>query len=378
MGLNDYLEQFRTLRVHKAGSRASPHRVCMLYAVMDLIEEGAIQWNVIYFDEHLKRRYHWYFDQLSGLNDKANPHYPFYHLRSEGFWHHDVKPEQAERYETLSTSVTERFVREVIAYAYLDDELFTLMRNPAARAAMKRTLAENLSNHEERFKRWCLNIGKSEKTANNYISALKKPIPQMLNIQEDNLMLVSDYFRILAITNQAPKVDKFVEYNTRGKGMYSAALRLYLNYLDDLTRSSVEHDVAIITDDATIEPTQKEVLIQARRGQGKFRERLIGQWKKCAVTGYSNLSFLIASHIKPWATSNNRERLDPYNGLLLIPNLDKAFDLHYISFDERGKILISDYLENYELLGIHKEMSIQLARDHQEYLEHHRDEFRRH
>ena len=377
MKLHDYLEQFRRLRINRSGGRASPHKVCMMYAVIDLVEEGTISRNEIYFDDQLERRYLWYFDQMKGKSDHPHPFYPFYRLRSDGFWHHQIKADQQARYEKSDPN-SASFIRDVIAYAYLDDDLFSLMRNSSACAAMKQALAENLSNQEERFERWCVNIGKSLISVKSYINALKKQIPKLLRVQEDSLFLVSDYSRMLGVVQQSLQVQEFSTYNSRENGTLSEALKLYLSYLDELTRASVEIDVAIIQTDSSLEPTQKETLIQARRGQGKFRERLINQWQQCAVTGYSNLSLLIASHIKSWRDSNNRERIDPYNGLLLIPNLDKAFDLHYISFDDRGKILISEQLENYKLLGIHKDMSVHLTRDHQEYLEHHRDQFRRH
>lgn len=62
--------------------------------------------------------------------------------------------------------------------------------------------------------------------------------------------------------------------------------------------------------------TEKLTLVQARRGQGVFREKVVEFWNCCAVTSCGDLNFLRASHIKPWKLSDNRERLDPYNGLL--------------------------------------------------------------
>ena len=67
--------------------------------------------------------------------------------------------------------------------------------------------------------------------------------------------------------------------------------------------------------------------------------------EKNALTGFTDTRFLVASHIKPWKDANNKERLDSFNGLLLMPNLDKVFDLGFITFKENGKIVISDYLE---------------------------------
>ena len=51
---------------------------------------------------------------------------------------------------------------------------------------------------------------------------------------------------------------------------------------------------------------------------------------------------LVASHIKPWSISDANEKLDIHNGLLMCPNHDKLFDRGYISFDDTGRILISE------------------------------------
>ena len=48
-----------------------------------------------------------------------------------------------------------------------------------------------------------------------------------------------------------------------------------------------------------------------------------------------------ASHIKPWSVSDNHERLDGNNGLLLAPHIDHLFDKGYISFEDNGVIIVS-------------------------------------
>jgi predicted restriction endonuclease len=53
---------------------------------------------------------------------------------------------------------------------------------------------------------------------------------------------------------------------------------------------------------------------------------------------------LRASHIKPWAASNNDEKLDGFNGLLLSPHVDHLFDRGFISFQDSGGILVSKEL----------------------------------
>ena len=102
--------------------------------------------------------------------------------------------------------------------------------------------------------------------------------------------------------------------------------------------------------------TDRQTLIVARRGQGKFREQLITRWKTCSVTGFGPEAVLVASHIIPWCKcATNGERLDVNNGLLLIPNIDKLFDRGLITFDQDGRILISQNLSVADAanLGVH-------------------------
>jgi hypothetical protein len=136
--------------------------------------------------------------------------------------------------------------------------------------------------------------------------------------------------------------------------------------------NSIVDDIQNIIEDTSILNTEKENLIRCRIGQGDFREKLIRHWKACSVTNYSKHSLLIASHIKPWKDSTSDERLDLYNGLLLIPNLDKLFDKGYISFDTNGKILISNDLEGFDIFGVNDKMKIKIEEEHKKYLDYHR------
>lgn len=123
--------------------------------------------------------------------------------------------------------------------------------------------------------------------------------------------------------------------------------------------------------------TEKRTLATIRIVQGKFREELIEYWKgKCAVTGFKEVSLLKASHIKPWRDCDCNERCDRFNGLLLAPGLDSAFDKGYITFsDIDGSMLISDKLSknNKELLGIITEYQklSKIDEKHKIYLRYH-------
>ncbi|QRY31196.1 HNH endonuclease [Variovorax sp. PDNC026] len=93
--------------------------------------------------------------------------------------------------------------------------------------------------------------------------------------------------------------------------------------------------------ESNLPDTMKKRLMDARVGQGKFRQRVMGIEAKCRMTGTDDASLLIASHIKPWKDSTNEERLDGHNGLFLAPHIDRLFDRGWISFEDGGDLLIS-------------------------------------
>lgn len=137
--------------------------------------------------------------------------------------------------------------------------------------------------------------------------------------------------------------------------------------LDDL--ADKEENLANYTE------KDRETIIKARIGQGEFRKRLISYWGGCAATGCGCLDILIASHIKPWRDCVGKEAIDQMNGLLLLPNLDKAFDKGLISFEDSGKIILSHQLDEdtARALGITAAMKIsKLLNYHKPYLEYHR------
>jgi len=84
---------------------------------------------------------------------------------------------------------------------------------------------------------------------------------------------------------------------------------------------------------------ERQALTKSRLGQGLFRNEVSKIEPTCRVTGLDQKGLLIASHIKPWRESNNEERLDGANGLLLSPHIDKLFDKHLISFTSKGELI---------------------------------------
>ncbi len=160
--------------------------------------------------------------------------------------------------------------------------------------------------------------------------------------------------------------------------MYSCALNLYGDFLADTASNKLSEDIHQIEQDKTLTTTEKSILVNTRVGQGQYRKDLIKYWGGCSITGYQNPRFLIASHIKPWRSASNQERIDQHNGLLLLPNLDKAFDQGYISFTHQGRIQLSEQLETPQSLGVDQDMRINLVAQHQDYLAYHREHIYKH
>jgi len=115
-----------------------------------------------------------------------------------------------------------------------------------------------------------------------------------------------------------------------------------------------EQECNRISESRQIAETEKQALIKARRGQGLFRQNVGRIEHFCRVTHVDRPEHLIASHIKPWRESDNRERLFEGNGLLLTPTIDHLFDRGFISFENSGELLISPvaHEESMKKMGI--------------------------
>ena len=141
--------------------------------------------------------------------------------------------------------------------------------------------------------------------------------------------------------------------------------------LDQLAFDEAEQEIITMT---TITETVKATLVQARRGQGLFRSRVQTIEKQCRVTGVKAEKFLIASHIKPWSKSETDERLDGNNGLFLSPHIDKLFDSGFVSFTQKGAMLVSPLMDPDVLAkwSIDSKMNVGKFNNDQAYfLEHH-------
>ncbi|MBR0749968.1 HNH endonuclease [Bradyrhizobium japonicum] len=160
--------------------------------------------------------------------------------------------------------------------------------------------------------------------------------------------------------------------NSTSDQKFIAAMRSLGDEPDD----DVSADISRIRSDPTVRSeTTRKALIDARLGTGDFRGALARRWRnQCAVTGCAISEVLRASHIKPWAESSNKERLNPANGLLLVAHIDALFDRGLISFTDAGTMLLSASLgpKDRALFRLPARLRSDLSSLEKRFLNHHR------
>ena len=136
-------------------------------------------------------------------------------------------------------------------------------------------------------------------------------------------------------------------------------------------------EIAIDTDSA-ISPTERTALVQARRGQGLFRDNVRAIERACRITRVERMEHLIASHIRPWRDSSNEQRLDGENGFLLTPTVDHLFDKGFISFEDTGQLIVSPVADPVSMrrMGIDRDRRVSVgtfSHGQKSYLDYHRE-----
>ena len=156
---------------------------------------------------------------------------------------------------------------------------------------------------------------------------------------------------------------------------------LLINRLD-AEEERTKDQLSLVMNAPDLTDTQKLQLVMARVGQGNFRKAVIERADgKCEVTGVDKIEILVASHIRAWADcDSSSERLDPDNGLLLTPNLDKLFDRGFISFSNEGAMLTKNEEWIWDFLGDEikwpfPNLRMKLNKEQKNFLEQHRQKF---
>ncbi len=147
----------------------------------------------------------------------------------------------------------------------------------------------------------------------------------------------------------ASKLDREIwdEFNADWEGLAVESERLRQQLFAD-QKNSVESTRIESDEDETLADFSGETraaVVQLRVKQQFFRRAVLSSYRgRCCISGVSDPRLLVASHIVPWRT-DDKNRLNPSNGLCLSALHDKAFDNHLFTLTEDLRILLSKKLK---------------------------------
>lgn len=144
-----YSAAFKRLRLNpRPGGTYSPHKVCMLLAVLDMARAGLLNENRVRYEPTLIERYRRYFDAVKAPGDHPNPYFPFFHLGgtlrdgTRSFWTLHALPGREAALERLGSARNPGHITENVEYASLEPELHALIQSPAECDALSDVLSD--------------------------------------------------------------------------------------------------------------------------------------------------------------------------------------------------------------------------------------------
>lgn len=146
----------------------------------------------------------------------------------------------------------------------------------------------------------------------------------------------------MLVKNTLPNITYLSSLKVKSpSGETSYYFRLFVDYFgaERQDKEAVEE-----IQESSISELEKDTLVRARKGQGKYRAGVLAECPYCPITMVSDDRLLIASHIKPWVKSEGKEKTDPKNGFMFTPTYDFLFDRGFITFTGDQKMIVSPWL----------------------------------
>jgi len=139
-----YVEIFRNLSTGVQNGKKLPHKAVLLLSILTLIENGTITENKIHLNKTITNTFAstW----IDYLHNSKIPSVwiPFWYMKSESFWHFKALADENILQNLLCfaghPSVGQ--MRNVIKYAYVDEQLFSLMQDREESSKLKKALIE--------------------------------------------------------------------------------------------------------------------------------------------------------------------------------------------------------------------------------------------
>lgn len=277
--------EYYTLRLSKLRQGVTkygpaPHKAVLLLSVIRGIELSYIQNNIISISPELVSLFKSTWNMLVDSKHMATFALPFFHLRTEGFWHLHVRPGFENWLKVTKSLGSFNQLRIAIECATLDGELFLLLANGKTRNQLKQVLLETYFTHT--MSNW------NKLSTNSYFDELsdslvrENPAAYAINIEKLKFTL---------------DTEGFAEEIFIRSGIFKREVVKIYNYTCCV--SGLRVDTA------------------------------------------SSASLIDSCHIIPFSESHD-DTLS--NGLALCPTLHRAFDRHLIAIDDNYRIAVSKSL----------------------------------
>lgn len=202
------------------------------------------------------------------------------------------------------------------------------------------------------FETWMKAEGLSESSVRKYAGAINGSLSEWGSqglSSPKQIRTIHDSQEFAALAELIENTDTFIERNSRGKHMYSSALRQYARYLDATSSKSLHIQIGpfaselnslesdelpeIPYDPKGQEDARTKVLREVirRQGQQTFRRKLMEAYEsKCAFSRCSIHVLLEAAHITPYLGKATNMLS---NGLLLRADFHTLWDAGLMAID---------------------------------------------
>ena len=139
-----YVDTFRNLSTGVQNGKKLPHKAVLLLSILNLVDNGTIAENIIHLDKTIANTFASTWGDYLHNNKIPSVWIPFWYMKSEPFWHFKALEDENILHNLLCfaghPSVGQ--MSNVIKYAYVDEQLFSLMQNREDCSKLKEALIE--------------------------------------------------------------------------------------------------------------------------------------------------------------------------------------------------------------------------------------------
>ena len=139
-----YVENFKSLSTGVQKGKKLPHKAVLLLSILTLVENGIITENKIHLDKTIANTFASTWENYLHNNKIPSVWIPFWYMKSEPFWHFKALADENILQNLLCfaghPSVGQ--MRSVIRYAYVDEQLFSLIQEKKELLKLKEALID--------------------------------------------------------------------------------------------------------------------------------------------------------------------------------------------------------------------------------------------